>query len=265
MSRFAGSLGRDPLGLSPRTPGPLGCKDAGDPDASLKLGDTPGSLGRNDCGDADADAPYGLGPLDLHMTLSWDSGLLIWDYDPDRLLQDDRLNPLFAAEAHGALKAAVSAGLRPKVHEAYRSPEESERRWQKYKSGTGHRAAGSWQSVHNYGLAMDVWLYDSKGRQIEPPQKGWYGLYKRLAKAAPEFFWGEPFDDADHFEYHPNWRDAAKGTFLISVRKWALQAADANGKTGDSGWLPYFWWAAGAQGDAPPDSYLASQRPPIQG
>src|SRR5271157_1305243 len=42
-------LGKDPFQLSPRTPGPLGHKDAAAPSAPPGLlGDTPGSLGAND-------------------------------------------------------------------------------------------------------------------------------------------------------------------------------------------------------------------------
>src|ERR1017187_3968696 len=52
MSRVSGPQGTQPYAVSPRTPGPLGHKDAADPDrpGSLK-GDTPGSLGINDHAD----------------------------------------------------------------------------------------------------------------------------------------------------------------------------------------------------------------------
>src|SRR5262249_823230 len=151
---------------SPITPGTLGCRDSADPNAVLKLGDTPGSLGRNDCADPDANSPYDLGIPKLHMTLSWDKDLLLWDYDPNHLLDDERLSPEFVEQAHHAMKTAVSFGLRPQVHEAYRTPEESDRKHQKWKKKQGGRAAPGWHSVHNYGLAMDVWLYDRKNRYI---------------------------------------------------------------------------------------------------
>lgn len=289
MSFPPGSVGRNPFQLSPVTPGSLGCRDAADPEAGLHLGDTPGSLGRNDCADPDAESPYGLGIGKLHMTLSWDKDLFLWDYDPNHLLEDDRLNPEFVEKAHQALKAAVGMGLRPKVHQAYRSPGESDELHKKYKAGKGGRAAPGWQSVHNYGLAMDVWLYDHKNRYIDNSVKGWYKLYKQLAKAASAFLWGEPFDDSDHFEYHPNWKKPAGGHHLVGVRNWAMKAAVANNKLvkydalapearaggaqaqydfipeSDMLWLPYFWWAAGAKGaDQPPAKYLASNRPPIE-
>jgi hypothetical protein len=289
MSRPAGSIGRDPFRLSPVTPGTLGCLDAADPAFGLNLGDTPGPLGRNDCADPDARAPYGLGIGKLHMTFSRDKDLLLWDYDPKHLLQDDRLNPEFVEQAHRAMAAAVALGLRPRVHQAYRSPEESDRLSEKHKAHAGGRAAPAWQSVHNYGLAMDVWLYDRKSRYIDTKVRGWYKLYKLLAAAASSFLWGASFDDSDHFEYHPNWERPAKGKHLISVRTWAMKTALAHGKMvkydalasgprlgqapaqrdfipeSDIEWLPYFWWAAGAQSeDAPSDAYLRDNRPPIQ-
>ena len=143
--------------------------------------------------------------------------------------------------------------------------------------------------MHNYGLDMVVWLYDKKRRYIDTHVKGWYGQYKKLAKAASVFLWGEPFDDSDHFEYHPNWKKPAGGDLLKKVRDWAMRAALANGQTvqydalatearrgrsdaqydfipeNDILWLPYFWWAAGAKGvDSPSPTYLAANQPPRQ-
>ena len=288
MSRFQGSIGRNPFHLSPFTPGPLACNDAADPSFGLHLGDTPGPLGRNDCADPDAVAPYGLGIGRLHLTLSRDTDLIFWDYDPQNLLEDDRLNPDFVEQAHKAMKAAVNMGLRPRVHQAYRSPEESDRLYKKYKAHTGAKAAPGWMSVHNYGLGMDVWLYDRKNRYIDNHTKGWYSQYKLLAKAASAFLWGAPFDDADHFEYHPNWKKPANGKHLESVRKWAMRAAVAQNQTvkynavattepnqpptmrdfipeSDIRWLPYFWWAAGAKSEErPSEAYLANNKAPIQ-
>jgi hypothetical protein len=287
MSRFAGSIGRHPYRLSPVTPGSVGCRDAADPNAGLQLGDTPGSLGHNDCGDPDAKPPYGLGLSNLHVTVSWDRDLLLWDYDPNKLLDDERLCPEFVEQAHSAMRTAIKFGLRPQIHEAYRSPAESDRKHALWKKKRGGRAAPGWHSVHNYGLAMDVWLYDRKHKYIDTKVKGWFALYKLLAKACSPFLWGEPFDDSDHFEYHPNWVKPAKGDLMIPVRDWAIKARRAATQEssalenlghkspsekdllGDGlikEWLPYFWWAAGAAEDHTPSAaYLTSNRPPVQG
>jgi hypothetical protein len=278
-SRTPGGPGRDPFGLPPLTPGPLGCNDAADPLApGGLLADTPGALGCND--HAAPDAGLTLGVPGLHLTLSWDRDLLLWDYDPGGLLENPGLCPDFVEAAHNALGAAVRAGLRPKVHEAYRSPQESDRKHKLWKAGKGGRAAAGWHSCHNYGLAMDVWLYDARGRYIDNHVRGWYRLYKQLAKVSGEFVWGEGFGDgdADHFEYHPNWPAGASGAFLLKVKVWAEKAAlsapgagaPPGGRVGPppepdpADWLPYFWWAAGAGGQVPPGGYAATNQPPKQ-
>jgi hypothetical protein len=254
--------------------------DAASPEApSDLLGDSPGPLGCNDYAAAEAnDSLLGVGRL--HLTLSLDKDLLVWDYDPDRLLDDPNLSPSFAEAAHQALAGAVRFGLRPKVHEAYRTPEESDRKHKRWKEGKGGRAAPAWRSCHNYGLAMDVWLYDRKGKYIDNHVKGWYTQYKLLAKASSGFVWGEGFGDgdADHFEFHPNWPQGANGDFLLQVKGWAQQAAVAvpgastlpNNQVGPvpepsaTAWMPFFWWAAGAGGSPPLATFLAGDPPPKQ-
>jgi hypothetical protein len=144
MSNPTGTIGRNPFHLQALSPGTLGCRDAADPSSPGVLGFTPGTLGRNDCADPDAKSPYGFGIGNLHLTLSLDSSLLFWDYDPRQLLEDERLNPDFVEEAHRALRTAVQMGLRPRVHQAYRSPEESDALYKKYKAHTGARAAPAW-------------------------------------------------------------------------------------------------------------------------
>src|ERR1035438_2249424 len=119
-SSTQGTTGRNPFGMSLLTPGPLGCRDGADPSLGLVPAHSPGPVGLNDCADPNARSPYGLGVGTLHLTLSMDRDLHFWDYDPDRLLEDDRLNPEFVELAHQGLKTAVALGLRPQVHEAYR-------------------------------------------------------------------------------------------------------------------------------------------------
>jgi hypothetical protein len=252
----------------PRSPGSLGLGDAADPNRFSLLGDTPGSLGRNDCADPNNLRSY----LGLHITLVPEHDWWLWDYDPNKLLDDPNLSADFVSEAHRSLKRSVNMGLRPRVHEAYRSPEESDRKWKKWKEGKGGRAAPAWASCHNYGLAMDVYLYDKNAKYIDNHVKGWYREYKRLASAASGCIWGENFGDgdADHFEYHPKWISGADGKLLHKVKEWAIEAALAvpgagtlpNGQFGPvtepdrSQWMPFFWWAAGAGGTPPPGDFL---------
>lgn len=184
-----------------------------------------------------------------------------WNYDPQKHLDDPGVNPLFAKAAKSVLDAAEAAGLRPRVHEAYRSSERSDVLYKKWQAGKGSRAAPGWASCHNYGLAMDVYLYDATGKYIDNHVKGWYKEYKKLAKYARAngFVWGESFGDgdADHFEFHPNWPGGAGGDFLTRTRDWALELAEG----GAGSWLDFFWWAAGA-GGAAPESGAASPPSP---
>jgi hypothetical protein len=214
-----------------------------------------------------------------------------WDYDPDKLLDEAGVNPEFKTAAQTGLAAAVAAGLRPRVHEGFRSIERSDELYKKYKAG-GARAAPGWASLHNYGLAMDVYLYDEKGTIIDnnSSPKTWYKLFKQLnSHLSPQnFVWGEPINDADHWEYHPNWTGLAGGATLDKARKEAMEAAEAVDKAAAAAaatpapaatttpatgtapaattptatpaattatktdWMQYFWYAAGAGGTAPP-------------
>jgi len=268
----------DPFKRCPLTPGSLGINDAASPDkiGSL-LGDTPGPLGCNDHATPDLFDGI-LGDWRLHSSLTLDD--VTWDYDPDSLLEDPGLNPDFVQAAKKALLSAVHLGLHPRVHEAYRTPEESARKHKRWKQHKGGKAGDAWKSCHNYGLAMDVYLYDRKQRYIDNHVKGWYKQYKQLASAAiaEGFVWGESFDDSDHFEFHPKWDDGANGSFLLEVKVWAEQAAmtlpDAPSlpknqfgpppEPGPSLWMPIFWWAAGACGSPPPGEFLSKNSPPGQ-
>lgn len=193
---------------------------------------------------------------------------IVWNYDPNKLLAEPALNSNFVNAAKTALDAAAAAGLMPKVHEAYRSPGRSDELYKKWQDGKGGRAAPGWASCHNYGLAMDVYLYDAKGKVIDNHVKGWYKEFKKLAKffTSNGFVWGANFGsgDSDHFEYHPNWPDGAGGDFLNKVRAWAMKLAAAENekaKQSTNIWLEFFWWAAGAGGKSPPSG---TESPPKQ-
>lgn len=103
MSRKPGPASHDPFSRStpPRTRGPLGRNDAGDPDAKAKLGDTPGSLGVNDGASKRA---TGGGPLAVRMLQSmmmgatpdgdppqlrkWVDEVMIYDVDDDLCISE---------------------------------------------------------------------------------------------------------------------------------------------------------------------------------
>ncbi|HUO06862.1 MAG TPA: M15 family metallopeptidase [Phycisphaerae bacterium] len=275
-----GSHGMDPFELTPDANGPTG---AFDPFAPLQLlTDTPGPLGCTDHADPNV-GRYSLGVRPLHLTLVAGRDASYWDYDPNKLLDDERLAPGFVEAAHAALRRATYEGLRPQVAEAYRSPERSA----KLAKAGEHQAAPQWGSCHNYGLAMDVYPHDAQAHRVDNTYKGtfkgwtkgwWYKQAKAIAVAASDFVWGANFGkgDSDHLEYHPNWSGGAGAAFLREVKVWAEKAAGAadgkgDGKTpgppeepAEEKWMPYLWWAAGAGGTAPSAEYLAKHPAPKQ-
>jgi hypothetical protein len=285
-SRSPLSLGQPPLQLPVDSAMPLGQASA---DSSGiwpgLLADTPGPLGCNDHACPEA-IHWSLQAPRLHLDFAWDAELIRvtlaadkttarWDYDPDNLLANALVAPGLVDAAKKTLQQAVADGLRPRVHEAYRSAERSDKLNKKAAMGEGGRAAPAWKSAHNYGLAIDIWLYDAGGHYISNKVKGWYKLYKRMNKAAKDFVWGEPFNDADHWEYHPKWSGPATGKFLLSVKEWAMKAVSSAAAPAPAGkpgaatsepelarWLPYVWWAAGAGGVAPPATFLTKNPPP---
>lgn len=184
------------------------------------------------------------------------SGNSAWDIDPGGLLDNQQVSPAFAAVARAGLAAASANGLCPRVHEAFRSPSTSNKRSAAYKKG-GPRAAPGWSSCHNYGIAMDVWLYDRKANPIlnNTGHKGWYQESKKLAAylTSQGMEWGERINDTVHFEYHPSWPGLAGGKRLKGTHSWAEGLASTAGDASETSvdWMPYFWWAAGAGGAAP--------------
>jgi hypothetical protein len=190
------------------------------------------------------------------MTARWgvddDCSPLPWDYDPQHLLGDSRLNPRFVEVARQALKEAARRGLRPRLLnriDLFRTPEEADNL-----AGGGKQAGGAWKTCHCYGLAMDVYVHDKKGKKIDNQSghHGWTHYYASLAHVVEPFglFWGghfqkhgKPHPDPDHFEFHPNWSHGAGGDFLLKVKAWAERAAAAtvpNSQMMCADWMPIF-------------------------
>jgi len=172
---------------------------------------------------------------------------------------DPHFNPEMKFHIENALKSARDAGLNPVLGEGYRTPERSADLVNR-----GVKAGGPWGSGHNYGLAVDIWLYDNNGNQITETTKGWYSEFKKLATHMKNegFTWWDDHltptekankeGDANHFAYHPNWSGNAHGGFLKIQRDNAMQEAAKKGnyqlpadpKSVD--WLREMWKKAGA-------------------
>ena len=80
-----------------------------------------------------------------------------------------------------ALGEAKADGLFPRVGEVYRTPERSQSLHDTIKGP----AAAAWHSAHNYGLAIDVYLYDANGKRIDYDNRAqhpdWYRQVKDFA------------------------------------------------------------------------------------
>lgn len=91
------------------------------------------------------------------------------------------------------------------VLSGYRSLEEQQVLWEKYKAG-GPRAAPPGKSAHNFGLAVDVVLDgDPEKVGLQPDwntsHPGWQWLFEAIA-AHPDLYSGRSFNDASHIEKH---------------------------------------------------------------
>jgi len=73
------------------------------------------------------------------------------------------LDPKFASQLARLMKAAQSAGFRPKIISGYRSVAKQAQLYARYKSGRGGLAARPGHSRHNFGQAADI--DDKSGRQ----------------------------------------------------------------------------------------------------
>jgi hypothetical protein len=200
-------------------------------------------------------------------------------------ISDPRVNPDFRIQLQKALDSIPKDGIKikfknykdgkediiafPKVMEIYRSPDRSD-----YLKETGKTKAGAYQSAHNFGVGVDIFLYDKKGNLIDvnspiynanlmnkitgepilnkngkPIKSGaWYVAVKELVKymTAQNLTWLE--NDSPHFEYHPQFAGSLGAKKLSEEKLKAINDAKKNGKSGDnlSDWLPYFWNNAGA-------------------
>ena len=170
-----------------------------------------------------------------------------------------------------ALKAAFADGLRVRIANkdigAFRTPGQSDdakKQALKENPNNPRAVASGWNSVHNYGLGIDLVVIDEKGNLIEPgwidptgQGRNWYSFYVKLKDymRAQVFEWADRSStgsslggDSGHFEYHPAW----KGLFGKDIRpndipNKAIRDAIKAGKSGAlDDWLPYLWNSAGA-------------------
>lgn len=132
-------------------------------------------------------------------------------YDDNRKLLDNPLvNPILANKIKEFLNDAKKEGFTPIIHEVYRTRKRAEE-LSKVKS----RPASKY-SLHVYGLAVDIWMknsknenysYDSKVVKADPLNYLSYKEWLTFIKIGEKYNLINAYkhDDTDHWEYHPNW------------------------------------------------------------
>lgn len=185
-----------------------------------------------------------------------------WNPDPNGKLSDPHLNPNFVKAAQGFLAAAVLEGFRPVIQGSiagYRTPEESAAAHQRYLAG-GPKANDAWESVHNYGLGVDVTLINPDGSVNPGKTRAQEAVYNKLAQvAAPYGLVTGVKNDTGHYEYHPAWPNPVGPKTLQSTRAAAIAEA---AKTPGIDWISIFWQKAGA-GVSEPESAFFWENPGV--
>lgn len=126
---------------------------------------------------------------------------VVGNADPKGVLTDPNLHPEIRKMAGGVVRQLQAAGLQPYVFEGYRS---FARQNALFNQGNVTKVRGG-GSYHNYGLAVDIVFYNSRGTgpSWDAPSSSWQKL-GQLGKAAGFTEWGGDWGwDMPHLEYHP--------------------------------------------------------------
>ena len=121
--------------------------------------------------------------------------------DPKGVLTDPNLHPEVRKMAGEVVRKVQGEGLNPYVFEGYRS---FSRQNALFNKGGVTKVRGG-GSFHNYGLAVDIVFYNSRGTgpSWDAPSSSWQTL-GRHGKAAGFTEWGGDWGwDMPHLEYHP--------------------------------------------------------------
>lgn len=142
--------------------------------------------------------------------------------DPGGRLNSSNLSPKVKKLAEATIKDLQADGLSPYVVDGYRSFERQDELYNSGKGVTKVKGGGSW---HNYGLAVDIAFWNSKGTgpTWDAPSKSWqklgtYGKGNGFTEWGGDWGWDMP-----HLEYHPKWSSSAYG-LVSTYRSGGLSA-----------------------------------------
>ena len=142
--------------------------------------------------------------------------------DPGGRLNSSNVSPSVKKLAEATIKDLQADGLSPYVVDGYRSFEAQDAAYNSGKGVTQVRGGGSW---HNYGLAVDIAFWNSKGTgpSWDAPSSSWkklgqYGKKNGFTRWGGDWGWDQP-----HLEYHPKWSASAYG-LVSTLRSGGLSA-----------------------------------------
>lgn len=123
------------------------------------------------------------------------------DPDPKKILGSGQLHPELEKRVEKLLNRARKEGLDVYLFEGFRS---NAQQAQLIQSGRGVTQAKPGRSFHNYGLAVDIVFYDSKGHPSWAENHNWSKLGELGKEVGIE--WGgnwKKIKDRPHFQYPP--------------------------------------------------------------
>lgn len=141
-------------------------------------------------------------------TTGSDTKVSVGNADPGGRLNSSNVNPTVKKLAQETIQNLQAQGLSPYVVDGFRSFERQDELYNSGKGVTKVKGGGSW---HNYGLAVDIAFWNSKGTAPtwDAPSSSWAKLGAAGKKAGFTEWGGDWGWDMPHLEYHPKWTASA--------------------------------------------------------
>jgi peptidoglycan L-alanyl-D-glutamate endopeptidase CwlK len=131
-----------------------------------------------------------------------------------------KLKPEFAALVRRMLELGIANGMRPEISSSLRTPEEQDALYAQGRDGDKRKRvtnARRWQSMHNYGLAVDLFFVTPDGKGDWSPDKfaTLWALAEKAGLDRKGLFWsglwtGSLRESAHYQMGRTTWQDVAK-------------------------------------------------------
>lgn len=132
-------------------------------------------------------------------------------FDPGGRLNNSNMNPQVVGLTEKVCLSLQEKGYHPYVVSGFRSFNEQNDLYAQGRTKPGQkvtwvRGGGSW---HNYGLAVDIAFWNSRGTGPSWSESNPWHLIGQEGRAAGFTRWGGEFGDRPHLEHHPGWGNSA--------------------------------------------------------